>query len=112
MATFEEARIAQTESAFRHANERIAEIAESFDSVQAEFICECADPGCNHRLNVPLEEYEDVREEGTHFLVVDGHEDPAYERVMRRRRGYAIVKKFTRRLAALVRRSDPRSETA
>jgi hypothetical protein len=111
MATPEEARVARTETVFRQANERVAEIAESFGSEEAEFLCECADPGCDHRVKVPLDEYEDVREESTHFLVVDGHEVPKYERVMRRRRGYSIVKKFTRGLAAAVRRTDPRADS-
>jgi len=110
MTTSEEARVARTESVFRHVNERIAETAEGFDLDDAEFVCECADPNCCHRVAVPLDEYEDVREESTHFLVVDGHEVPKYERVMRRRRGYAIVKKFTRGIAAAVRRTDPRAQ--
>lgn len=91
-------------------NERIAETAERFGSDQTEFVCECADADCQHRLEVPLDEYEEVRAESTHFLIADGHEEPAYERVVRRRRGYAIVQKFTRGLAAAVRRTDPRAE--
>ena len=110
MMTSDEARIAHTESVFRHVNERIAETSESFESDDAEFVCECADPECHHRVKVPLAEYEDVREDSTHFLVVDGHEVPKYERVMRRRRGYAIVKKFRAGIAAAVRRTDPRAQ--
>jgi hypothetical protein len=107
--TAEEARIARTETVFRHVNERIAETADRFGSDETEFVCECADPGCQHRLAVPLEEYEHVREDGTRFLVAQGHELPQYERVLKKRRGYAIVEKFRRGLAAAVRRSDPRA---
>jgi hypothetical protein len=107
--TAEEARIARTETVFRHVNERIAETADRFGSDETEFVCECANPDCQHRLAVPLDDYEHVREDGTRFLVAQGHELPQYERVLKRRRGYAIVEKFRRGLAAAVRRSDPRA---
>jgi hypothetical protein len=110
--TPDEARIARTESVFRHVNEGIAETAELFGSKETEFVCECADPECDHRLEVPLDQYEEVRADGTQFLVAHGHEEKDYERVVERRPRYAIVKKLGRRLAALVRRSDPRAEQA
>jgi hypothetical protein len=108
----EEARIARTESVFRHVNERIAETAETFDTGDAEFVCECADVDCQQRIEAPLTEYEHVREEPTTFLVAEGHELPAHEHVRRRRRGYLIVEKVTRGLAAAVRRTNPRAESA
>jgi hypothetical protein len=108
-ATPEEARIARTETVFRHVNERIAETADHFGSDETEFVCECADPDCQHRLAVPLDEYENVREDGTRFVVAQGHELPQHERVVTRRHGYAIVEKFRRGLAAAVRRTDPRA---
>jgi hypothetical protein len=111
-ATEEETRIARTETVFRHVNERIAETAEGFGSDESVFVCECADPDCQHRLDVPLDEYEEVRDESTHFIVAKGHEVPVYERVVETRPGYAIVEKFTRRLAAMVRRTDPRAQTS
>lgn len=108
----EEARIARTESAFRHVNERIAETSERFDSGDAEFVCECADVDCQERIEAPLAEYEQVRAEPTTFLVAEGHELPAHEHVRRRRRGYLIVEKVTRGVAAAVRRTNPRTESA
>jgi hypothetical protein len=110
--TREEARIARTESVFRDVNEGIAETAEFFDSTESEFICECADPECRDRVELPLDQYEEVRTESTHFLVANGHEEPNYERVVEQRRSHAIVKKLGRNLAALVRRSDPRTDEA
>ncbi len=110
--TPEEARIAHTESVFRHVNERIAETAERFGSEETEFVCECADSDCQDRLEVPLDEYEEVRSEATHFIVSDGHQEPGYERLVERRSRYAIVEKFTRGLAAAVRRTDPRTQTS
>jgi hypothetical protein len=106
----DEARIARTESTFRNVNERIAETAETSTSEEMVFVCECADPECHHRLEVPLEDYEAAREDGAQFLVAEGHEVPKYERVLWYRGDYSIVRKFGRRLTALVRRSDPRAE--
>jgi hypothetical protein len=108
----EETQIARTESAFRSVNEGIAETAQLFGSDEAEFICECADAECQHRVPAAVDEYEEVRSDGTQFLVVEGHEKPKYERVVKRRRGYAVVRKLGRRLAAAVRARDPRTDTA
>lgn len=112
MAKPEEARIARTESVFRHVNERIAETVEHVESTDAEFVCECADVDCHERIEAPLREYEEVRAKPTTFLVAEGHEVPAYEHVRAKRRDYLIVEKVGRRLAAAVRRSDPRADPA
>lgn len=53
-----------------------------------------------------------MRNESTHFIVAEGHVVPKYERIVERRGGYAVVEKFKRRLAALVRRTDPRARAA
>lgn len=107
----EEARIARTESVFRHVNERIAETAERFDTDEAEFVCECADAECHERIETTLEQYEEARSDGTQFLIAEGHEDDGYERVVKRRPGYVIVQKIRRGLAQAVRRKDPRAGT-
>ena len=105
------ARIAKTESLFRDVNERIAESAEGFDGDEALFVCECADPACTERVHAPLQAYEEeVRSDGTHFLVADGHEDERVERVVSRRRRYNIVKKVNRVVVACVRRLNPRAK--
>ncbi|MFL5931483.1 MAG: hypothetical protein ACJ75P_09515 [Gaiellaceae bacterium] len=97
---------------FRHVNERIAEQAERFDSDETDFVCECADAGCQHRLELPLDKYDEVRQEPTQFVVADGHQLPAHERIVERRTPYLVVKKVGRALSAAVRRTDPRAETA
>lgn len=110
--TPDEARIARTESVFRHVNEGIAETAEFFGSQRTEFVCECADPQCQHRVDVRLDQYEEVRADATHFLIANGHEEPDFERVVKKRPAYSIVQKFRRGLAAMVRRSNPRADSA
>jgi hypothetical protein len=106
MSTAEE--IARNEAFFRAVNEGIAEASEKFESEEAEFLCECGDAHCTHRLQVPLEEYETVREHPTHFIVRRGHVEPEIENVVRRRRRYAIVDKVDRVAARIVRRLNPR----
>ena len=106
-----EERVARVEALFRDVNERIAEASQLFDAGEAEFMCECADAACTERLEVPLDEYEQVREEPTQFLLDAGHVKPAIERVVQHRRGYAVVEKLGR-VARLARRLDPRAEPA
>lgn len=105
----EQVRIGTTESIFRTVNERIAESAERFDSSEAEFVCECADRTCTHRMEASLDEYERVRADPTHFLLTPGHEDERIERVVARKRRFWIVEKFERTVAATVRRLNTRA---
>jgi hypothetical protein len=104
--------IAKTEAFFRAVNEGIAEASEKFEADEAEFLCECGDPKCIHRLEVPLEEYEAVREHPTHFVVRRGHVTPQVERVVRNRRLYSIVDKVDTVASTIVRRLNPRARTA
>jgi hypothetical protein len=106
----EEARIARTESVFRHVNERIAETADRFGADETLLVCECADANCQHRLDVPLEKYEEVRQDATKFVVADGHEVPAHEKVVERHNPFLVVRKVGRALKAAVRRTNPRTE--
>ncbi len=108
-----EMRIAYTEALFRDVNERIAETAERFGADETEFVCECGDPACAERVPASLDEYERVREDATHFLLVPGHENSRIERVVERPRlRLAVVAKFNRLVARTVRRLDPRADSA
>jgi hypothetical protein len=106
----DEAAIARTESAFRELNEAIARTADRFEAEEADFVCECADPDCTHRVTAALEDYEDVRAEATHFLLAPGHHEPDVERVVERTGDYDIVEKFEATVARISRRLNPRAE--
>jgi hypothetical protein len=106
----DEAAIARTESAFREVNEAIARTADRFEAEEADFVCECADPDCTHRVTAALEDYEDVRTEGTHFLLAPGHNEPRVERVVERTGDYDVVEKFETTVARIVRRLNPRAK--
>lgn len=101
-------RRATTEALFRDVNERIAESAERFDADETEFVCECSDPNCTHRLEVTLEEYEHVRADGATFLLAPGHEQQDIERVVERRRRFNVVEKVQSKVRATAQRLDPR----
>jgi hypothetical protein len=109
--TSDEVRIGTTEAIFRNVNERIAETSERFHSDAAEFVCECSDRACTDRVEAPLEKYEEIRGEATHFLLAPGHEHKRVERVLEQKRGYTVVKKVERTVAATVRRLNPRGAT-
>jgi hypothetical protein len=104
----DQAKMARTESAFREVNEVIAKTASRFDADETEFICECADPDCAHRVNADLEDYEEVRGEATHFLLAPGHHEPTVERVVERSGEFEVVEKTTPLMARIVRRLNPR----
>lgn len=101
-------RRATTESIFRNVNERIAESAQRFDADEAEFVCECDDRSCTHRLEASLDDYERVRTKPTRFLTAPGHEDEEIEKVVQRRGPYQVVEKFERTVVATVRSLNPR----
>lgn len=108
----EEIRKARTESAFREVNERIAENAERFDAGSTEFICECADSECIHRVEATLEDYEEVREDGATFMLAPEHGDGTIERLVEHRGQFMIVEKVHAAARAVVRRLDPRAAEA
>ncbi len=103
---------ARTEALFRDVNERIAESAERFDAATTQFVCECADANCTHRLKATLNEYEHVRSDGATFMIAPGHEQTDIERVVEHRRGYNVVEKVQRTVRDTVRRLNPRANPA
>ena len=105
----DEQRRATTEALFRDVNERIAETAERFDATDTEFVCECSDPNCTHRIEASLAEYEKVRQDPTTFLLAPGHEHRDIERVVSRRHRFQVVEKVQAAVRQTVVRLDPRS---
>jgi hypothetical protein len=104
--------MARTEAAFREVNEAIADTAARFNSKEADFICECADPQCAHRVSAELERYEEVRSQATYFLLAPGHHEPKVERVVERTEELEIVDKVVPLMRRIVRRLNPRAPGA
>jgi len=105
-------RIAKTESLFRNVNEGIKEASDRLETDAARFVCECGDPNCADRLDVPLDEYESVREHATRFVVSPGHVKGPVETVVKRTRGYSVIEKVDRVVKRIVKRLNPRAENA
>jgi hypothetical protein len=102
------AALGRTEAVFREVNERIAETAVRFDADETDFVCECADPDCVHRVEARLADYERVRGDGSTFLLAEGHEDPRIEAVVDAEDGVAVVRKTDPTARAVVEALDPR----
>ena len=84
--------IARTEALFRNVNEEISDASVRFDAEVGEFVCECGDPTCTEHVEVPLTEYETVREDPTGPSCAPGTYGPV-ERVVSRNRHYSVIQK-------------------
>ena len=88
-------RAAENQSLFRQVNERIRELNEVFDALlpYGDWACECDRLDCIGRIQLTLEEYEDIRSGPNRFAVLPGHDDPPVERVVERNERYWVVEK-------------------
>jgi hypothetical protein len=87
--------LAKNEELFRKVNERIELVSHAVaqDDALMEYLCECDRPDCYNRVHATRSEYEAVRAESTHFIVLPGHEDPRVERVALSNERFLIVEK-------------------
>ncbi len=87
-------RLASNEAVFREVNEGIERGQWPGDEAKpVGFRCECARLGCNLLVDLTLPEYEHVRSNPRHFLIISGHELPEVESVVERHDKYLIVEK-------------------
>jgi hypothetical protein len=91
----DEERRATNEVLFRTVNEAIEQQALRFGSIddEYEFVCECSQADCAERVTLTLRQYEQVRAEGTRFVLVAGHSDPTVEQVVRSAAQHQVVEK-------------------
>ena len=89
-----EERLAFNEAMFRAGNERMAQWEERrFGEEYEEYFCECANADCHDKVKLTFTEYEHVRSDSTHFLIVSGHEVPDIETVIERHDGWMVIEK-------------------
>ena len=101
-------RLAENESLFRKVNERINELqAGEWDVEAIDFMCECADETCLKVIRLQPAEYERIRNNPTHFVVLPGHEVEDVEDVVERHADYVVVEKHAE-TAQRVIDADPR----
>jgi hypothetical protein len=105
-----EERIGLNEAVFRAVNERIEDVAETFDlkTQPLDLICECGDAACVERISMTPAEYEEIRSEANQFAVHPGHEYPEVESIVARLKGYDIVRKNKGVPAQIAEQTDPR----
>jgi len=104
-------KIAENESRFRAANERIerARLRLDADPITVPFVCECGRMECLKTVRLTVDEYESVRSDGTYFLCVPGHEITVggVGRVVKETRSYLVVQK-TGAAGEVAEHLDPR----
>jgi hypothetical protein len=105
-------RAAKNQSLFREINERVKDLNEAFSDVTegGDWVCECANESCTERVEMSVEEYEEVRAGGARFFVApsDDHLWPDVEHVTARMNHYWVVEKFGDG-GRLAEEADPRS---
>ncbi len=85
------ARAALTEKLFAELNDSL--VASNREADWTEFICECANPLCEDRIDVTPETLAKIHSRPDHYVVKAGHEIDAVETVVDRGEGLVIVKK-------------------
>jgi hypothetical protein len=94
-----DARLAENETLFRAANERMAAWEERQEAPPTEkhlFFCECASRRCQERVSLTIREYVAVRESPVRFVVLREHVFPGLERIIEEHEGYVVVEKHER----------------
>ena len=88
-------RAALNQTLYREVNERIATLSERYaDELRPNsYICECLSTACSATVTMPHDEYERLRENGSRFIVLPGHFDPAVEKVVESHEHYVVVEK-------------------
>ncbi len=103
-------RIADNESLFRLANERMAgwEERERADARELYF-CECGRAECREKVELVKADYERARSDSVTFFVVPGHEFPDVETVIESQDVWVLVRKHPE-VHDRVEATDPRRD--
>ena len=103
-------RAALNQSLFRQVNDRLQELAETFQQVTntAMFACECAALTCTDQMEMSVDEYEALRSEPNRFAVLPGHVYHDVENVLSENDRFVVVAKIGEG-AKVAERMDPRS---
>jgi hypothetical protein len=85
----------RNEALFREVNERIEDVSSSvaLDEQLMEFLCECDSTACMEKISATRAEYEAIRTDATHFIVLPGHEDHDVEHVVQQTELFLVVEK-------------------
>ena len=110
MASERAERIAENESIFRLANERMAKWEERQRADARElYFCECGNAECREKVELVKADYERARSDSSTFFVVPGHEIRDLEAVIEQREDWVLVRKSPE-VREQVESSDPRRD--
>ena len=102
---------ARNEVLFREVNERVEEINEALDGsgdLLMIFVCECGNTDCVERIELRRAEYEAIRDNPKHFVVLPGHEDLRIARVVEQHDDFFVAEKIGQ-AAEMAIEQDPRA---
>lgn len=103
-----ERRMAENQLFFRKQNENVVNRIKSHQKTAREegvedvdiedsdlqFICECSDNDCTKRIKMKAKEWSTLHSKDDLFIVYPGHVVDSLERVVDKKKGYDVVKKF------------------
>lgn len=93
----DERRLAENEVLFKAINKEVEGFMHDLGTqhlVLVPFFCECSDMKCRERIELSAAEYERIHQTPKRFIVLNGHERPAIERVVARHDTYSVVEKL------------------
>jgi hypothetical protein len=104
-----EERMATNEDASREINERIEEAYQGEPPAnRIDIVCECARMTCDAAIDITLEEYEHVRKDARHFVILPEHFVGDIERIVFENDRFAVAAKREGVPADVARDQNPR----
>jgi hypothetical protein len=103
-----EERMATNEASSREINERIEEAYHGEPPAnRIDIVCECARMTCDAAIDITLDEYEHVRKDARHFVILPEH-FADIEQIVSENDRFAVVAKRDGVPADVARRENPR----
>ena len=101
-------RIGENEAIFRSVNEEIKSLSATFTAQTKimQVVCECGARSCTDRIEIAPDDYRNVREDPTLFVMKPGHDFPETETVIAKEEEYWIVRKDPGLPAAIAESTD------
>jgi hypothetical protein len=103
--------MAENEVVFRQYNERVRQ---NFDEIVKEakqsgqeylipeddtplhFYCECSDENCRNRIQMKPSLYNEIHQNRSRFIILNGHETNKIEQIVKKEDGYSVVEKYVK----------------
>jgi len=104
-----EERMARNEAASREINEKIEEAYQDEPLAnRIDIVCECARMRCDAAIDITLDEYEQVRKDARHFVIIPEHFVGDIEGIVFENDRFAVVAKREGVPADVARDENPR----